>query len=63
MKYEVKFTYVEHGYVEIEAGSPVEALDRLTDAIEGGQVTWGNAEVTRAEAMPKEEKRERGYDR
>ena len=49
--------------MEIEAGSPVEALDRLTDAIEGGQVTWGNAEVTRAEAMPKEEKRERGYDR
>lgn len=63
MKYGVKFTYVERGYVEIEAESEDEAIDLLEDAIAGGNVIWGNSDVTEAEATLIESNRSQDYER
>ena len=63
MKYGVNFTYVERGYVEIEAGNADEAIDLLEDAISGGRVIWGNSDVTEANAMLVEPKIIRDYER
>ena len=63
MKYGVKFTYVERGYVEIEAESEDEAIELLEDAIAGGNVIWDNSDVTEAEAKLIEKQRNRDYVR
>lgn len=63
MKYGVKFTYVERGYVEIEAESEDEAIDLLEDAIAGGNVIWDNSDVTEAEAILVESNRSQDYER
>ena len=63
MKYGVKFTYVERGYVEIEAESEDEAIELLEDTIADGNVIWGDANVTEAEAAMLERQRNRDYER
>ncbi|MBQ7347684.1 MAG: hypothetical protein IJW55_06975 [Clostridia bacterium] len=63
MKYGVKFTYVERGYVEIDAESEDEAIELLEDAIAGGNVTWDNSDVTEAEATLIESNRSRDNER
>lgn len=63
MKYGVKFTYVERGYVEIDAESEDEAIELLEDAIAGGNVTWDNSDVTEAEATLAESNRSQDYER
>lgn len=63
MKYGVNFTYVERGYVEIEADNADEAIDLLEDAIGGGRVTWKNSDVTEANATFIEPTKKRDYER
>lgn len=63
MKYGVKFTYVERGYVEIEAESGDEAIELLEDAIAGGNVIWNNSDVTEAEVTLVESNRSQDYER
>ena len=63
MKYGVNFTYVERGYVEIEAGNADEAIDLLEDAIAGGRVVWENSDVKEAKATLIESTIIRDYER
>lgn len=63
MKYGVNFTYVERGYVELEANHSDEAIDLLEDAIAGGRVIWETSDVTEANATPIEPKTIRDYER
>ena len=63
MKYGVNFTYVERGYVEIQADNEDEAIDLLEDAIAGGRVIWENSDVTEANATLVEPKTSRDYER
>ena len=63
MKYGVNFTYVERGYVEIEADNADEAIDLLEAAIAGGRVIWETSDVTEANATLVEPKIIRDYER
>ena len=42
----ISLTIHETGYMEISAGSEEEALQKVGEAIEKGQVVWSNIRVT-----------------
>jgi len=45
-KYRISLTIHETGYMEISADSEEEALQKVGEAIEKGQVAWSNIRVT-----------------